>query len=123
MATILAVDDAEVMRNMMRVFLTKHGHEVLLAADGKEAMQLARSRTIDLVLSDINMPGMSGISLVHKLRRLKNCEDIPIIMITTETSDYKKDKAKDTGASGWISKPITEQRLINAVDSMLGGFS
>lgn len=119
MATILVVDDAKVMREMIKTILITEKHEVLTADDGDIALELARKQHCDMVLSDINMPRMSGISLVSKLRRVTGYEDIPIIMLTTESSDYKKDKAKKMGANGWLQKPVEPNRLIKAVNTML----
>jgi len=119
MATILVVDDAKVMREMIKTILITEKHEVLTAEDGDIALEQARKQNCDMVLSDINMPRMSGISLVSKLRRVAGYEDIPIIMLTTESSDYKKDKAKKMGANGWLQKPVEPKRLIKAVNTML----
>lgn len=119
MAYILSVDDAKSIREMVSAILTNAGHEVTIACDGQEAMEIARTKTFDLVLSDVNMPGMTGISLVNKLRRLTGYEHTPMIMLTTESSDYKKKKAKSMGATGWLQKPFTPDRLIAAVDRLV----
>ncbi len=119
MAKILAVDDQKVMRELVRGVLEGDGHEVLLAEDGMQAMQFARDNAVDLVLSDINMPNMNGISLVSKLRRLDHYAETPIIMLTTESADFKKDKAKRMGANGWLQKPFDPKRLQKAVNTML----
>lgn len=120
MARVLSVDDSKVMRDLISSVLTEQGHEVVTAEDGMQAMEVARGQNFDLVLCDINMPGMSGISLVSKLRRLEHLKFTPIIMVTTETSDYKKEKSKGSGASGWLAKPFTPDRLINAVNKLVG---
>ena len=119
MAKIMVVDDAKVMREMITTMLTEEGHDVITADDGDVALDIARQESCDLVFSDINMPNMSGISLVSKLRRLEAYENTPIIMLTTESSDYKKDKAKKMGANGWLQKPIDPMRLTKAVNTML----
>lgn len=119
MARILSVDDSLSMRRLIQKVLEEEGHEVLIAGDGVEAMAIAREQSVDLVLSDINMPNMNGISLVSKLRRLDDYANIPIIMLTTEDSDFKKNKAKNFGASGWLQKPFTQERLVNAVERLL----
>jgi len=119
MATILAVDDQRMMRELVKAVLEGDGHTVLLAEDGVQAMTVAREQHADLVLSDINMPNMNGISLVSKLRRLDSYATVPIIMLTTESADFKKDKAKKMGANGWLQKPFDPPRLIKAVRSML----
>lgn len=120
MARILAVDDSRVIRDMVSAILIAEGHEVITADDGVDAMEKARGQDFDLVLSDINMPNMNGISLISKLRRLEGFEFVPIIMVTTEDSDYRKNKAKTFGATGWLVKPFTPERLINAVNKLTG---
>jgi len=119
MARILSVDDSMTIRNMVKSMLEGEGFEVVVANDGVDAMEIAREETFDLVLCDVNMPNMNGISLVSKLRRLDAFADIPIIMLTTEDSDFKKNKARNFGASGWLQKPFTEERLVGAVKKML----
>lgn len=119
MARIMAVDDQRVMRELVKGVLEGEGHEVLVAEDGIKAMTIARENSFDLVLTDINMPNMNGISLVSKLRRLEGFTTIPIIMLTTESADFKKDKAKRMGANGWLQKPFDPDRLIKAVNSTL----
>jgi two-component system chemotaxis response regulator CheY len=119
MAQILAVDDQRVMRELVKSVLEAEGHEVVVADDGINAMSVARDRSFDLVLTDINMPNMNGISLVTKLRRLDAYASTPIIMLTTESADFKKDKAKRMGANGWLQKPFDPDRLIKAVNSTL----
>ena len=120
MARILAVDDSQLIRDMVSTILTAEGHEVVTAEDGFDAMEKARDEVFELVLSDLNMPNMNGISLISKMRRLQGYEYIPIVMVTTEDSDYRKKKAKTFGASGWLVKPFTPERLINAVTKLAG---
>jgi len=119
MATILCVDDSSMIRNLMTQILVKEGHVVLAAEDGGNAMDIARQQTVDLVLTDVNMPGMNGISLVSKLRRLSGYEKTPIIMVTTEKDEYKKGKSRSVGANGWLQKPFDEARLMTAVNKFL----
>ncbi len=116
MANILAVDDSEAIRTMMRVVLESAGHNVFIKNNGREALDFARGHTVDLVITDLNMPEMGGMSLVSHLRRLDTYKACPILVITTETDDYKKSKAKGVGATGWIAKPVTQDRLLKAVE-------
>ena len=118
MARILAVDDSRVIRDMVSTILIAEGHEVVTAEDGVDALDKARDEVFDLVLSDINMPNMNGISLISKLRRITGYEYVPIVMVTTEDSDYRKKKAKTFGATGWLVKPFTPERLIGAVSKL-----
>lgn len=119
MAKILAVDDAKVMRELVKISLTSEGHEVFLAEDGVLALDFARANSVDMVVTDINMPNMSGISLVPKLRRVPGYEQVPILMLTTEDGQYHKEKAKSLGANAWLTKPFDPPRLQNAVSKML----
>ncbi|MCK5334890.1 MAG: response regulator [Gammaproteobacteria bacterium] len=119
MAKILCIDDALVMRRLLKQILESKGHTVLTAEDGDKAMVIARTESVDLVLSDVNMPNMSGTSLVPKLRRLDNYRNTPIVMVTTESGGYKKDKLKSLGANGWLRKPFTEQQVSKVLDHFL----
>lgn len=119
MAKILSIDDSVSIRELVAAVLSQAGHEVITAHDGQAALDIARENRFDLVLSDINMPGMSGISLISKLRRLQGFEHIPMIMLTTESDAYKKKKAKSMGATGWLQKPFTPERLIDTVKKLV----
>lgn len=120
MASILAVDDSEAIRTLMKVVLESAGHTVFVKADGREALDFAKAHTVDLVITDLNMPVMGGMSLVSNLRRLDSYKSKPILVITTETADYKKQKAKGVGATGWIAKPVDKDRLLSAVQKTVG---
>jgi two-component system chemotaxis response regulator CheY len=119
MAAILIVDDSPSMRRMVAFALTEAGHQVTEAEDGSKALALAESCAADLVVSDMNMPGMNGIELVGKLRCLPAYRSTPILMLTTETSDDMKGEARNAGASGWIVKPFDPERLIGIVSRLL----
>ena len=119
MANILAVDDQLVMRQMVSVVLETDGHKVTTAEDGLDALQKINQQQFDLVISDINMPNMSGITLVKRIREIDNYQYIPILMLTTEDAQYRKDKARANGASGWLTKPFDPPRLQNAVNRLI----
>ncbi len=119
MAKILSVDDSKVIRDLVAAILTENGHEVITANDGVEGLAATRNHQFALILADINMPNMSGISMVSKIRRLPNYEHIPIVMLTTESSDFKKSKAKTMGATGWLLKPFDPERLMKAVNKLI----
>lgn len=120
MARILSVDDSKSMRDLISAVLTKENHEVTTASDGVEAIKIAREQSFDLALLDVNMPNMNGLSLLSKLRGLEHFKYTPIVMVTTETSDYRKNKARNTGATGWLAKPFTAERLLGAVNKLVG---
>lgn len=120
MATILAVDDMRSMRDLVKSVLEKRGHTVVTHEDGQQALDYAQTNSVDLVISDINMPNMTGITLAGELRKLSSYKNTPILMLTTEDAQDKKQQAKANGANGWIQKPFNPERLVNAVDKTLG---
>jgi two-component system chemotaxis response regulator CheY len=120
MATILAVDDSASLRQMVAFTLKQAGHEVIEAADGVAGLEAARSAAADLVISDINMPHMDGIELVRELRSLPNYKFTPILLLTTESSDEKKQQGKAAGATGWLVKPFDPEKLLGTIRRVLG---
>ena len=119
MRTILAVDDSPSMRQMVRATLESAGYGVVEAADGQEALELARTRSVDLVISDVNMPRMDGIRLVSELRTLPTYRLTPLLLLTTESSQEKKQEGKRAGATGWIVKPFNPSQLIATLGRLL----
>ena len=120
MATILAVDDSNSMRQMVSFALKQAGHDVTEAADGVEALELAKKNSFSLVISDVNMPKMDGISLIKQLRTLPNYKFTPLLMLTTESGSDKKQEGKSAGATGWIVKPFNPDQLLATVKRVLG---
>lgn len=120
MAKILAADDSASMRQMVGFTLKGAGHDVQEACDGKEALDIAKSgKSFDLVISDVNMPNMDGISLIKELRQLPNFKFTPILMLTTESSGDKKAEGKAAGATGWIVKPFNPDQLLATINKVL----
>lgn len=120
MARILAVDDSRSMRALVGSTLTEAGHEVIEASEGLEALEVARTEKVDLVLADVNMPNMDGIRLVRELRSLPDYQFVPILMLTTEISPERKKEAKSAGATGWMVKPFDPARLLATLAKVLG---
>ena len=112
---ILAVDDSASMRQMVLITLKGAGYDVLQACDGFEALQMARLSTVDLVLTDVHMPRMDGITLVRELRALHGYKFVPMLILTTESSQEKKMDGKRAGATGWIVKPFNPPQLLATV--------
>lgn len=112
MKTILTVDDSPSIRQMLTYVLTSNGYEVIEASDGEEGLALAKSRRADLVLTDQNMPRMDGITLIKALRRLPEYQKVPIMMLTTESSQALKQQGRDAGATGWMVKPFDPDKLL-----------
>lgn len=119
MATIMTVDDAKTMRGMIKAILENEGHKIIMAEDGVDALEQLKSNHIDMALVDLHMPNMNGTTLVRRLRRLPEHKETPILMLTTETSEFRKSKAKELGANGWLTKPFDPPRLVNAVSTLL----
>ena len=119
MAKILAVDDSQSIRDLMTHILAAEKHEVITASDGKEALDIAKTTNFDLALIDFNMPNMNGLKLIEKLRELNDYKYTPLLIVTTETDEYRKKKARGAGATGWLSKPFTAERIIGAVNKLL----
>ncbi len=120
MASILAVDDSASMRQMVSFTLKSAGHSVTEAEDGVVALNLAKSGSYDLVLTDVNMPNMDGISLISELRRLPSYKFTPLLMLTTESGSDKKMQGKNAGATGWIVKPFNPDQLLAVIKKALG---
>lgn len=118
--TILSVDDSASIRQMVKFTLTKEGYDVVEAVDGKDALAKAGGQKIDMVVTDLNMPNMDGITLIKELRKLAAYKFVPIIMLTTESQDSKKQEGKSAGATGWIVKPFKPEQLTGVVKKVLG---
>lgn len=119
--TVLAVDDALTMRKLVSFTLRTAGFEVLEAQNGVEALQLLRANRVDLVITDVNMPQMDGITFTREARQTPNGRSIPILILTTESDAEKKNQARAAGATGWIVKPFQQQQLLAAVGRVLPG--
>ena len=117
--TILVVDDSAVMRKLISTTLADENYQVLLAADGKAALEQAAKADADLVLTDWNMPTMDGHQLIRALRQLDSYAATPILVLTTEASDVGKADARAAGASGWLRKPVEPAMLLEVVASLL----
>ena len=116
---ILAVDDSASMRQMVNFTLKGAGYEVVQAVDGIEALEYARLHSVDLVLTDVNMPRMDGITLVKELRALPAYRYTPMLVLTTESSQDRKMQGKQAGATGWIVKPFNPDQLLATIARVL----
>ena len=117
---ILAVDDSPSIRSMVSFTLKSAGYEVIEAVDGVDALNKAKARSMDLVLTDQNMPHMDGLALVRALRQLPAYRSSPILILTTESGADMKSQGKAAGATGWLVKPFDPHRLIEVVQKLLG---
>ena len=120
MASILAVDDSASMRQMVSFTLKGAGHQVTEAEDGVDALSKAKAGPFDLVITDVNMPNMDGITLISELRKLPSFKFTPLLMLTTESASDKKMAGKNAGATGWIVKPFNPDQLLAVIKKALG---
>ncbi len=119
MQCVLAVDDSASIRSLVNYVLEQAGYDVVLAEDGKEALDFARDHTVDLVLTDINMPILDGIGLIKGLRALPHYKYVPLLVLTTESGTDKKMEGKAAGATGWIVKPFDPEQLVTTIEKVL----
>jgi len=119
MQSVLVVDDSPSIRTLVDHVLASAGYSVVLAEDGVEALNYARENTVDLVLTDINMPNLDGIGLIKELRALENYKYVPLLVLTTESGTDKKMEGKSAGATGWIVKPFDPEQLVGIVKKVL----
>jgi len=117
---ILSVDDSASIRQMVKLTLSGAGYEVVQANDGAEGLSKAQTTAFDLVVTDLNMPNMDGLTLIKELRKLPNYNGVPILFLTTESDESVKKEAKAAGATGWITKPFQQEQLAGLVKRVLG---
>lgn len=118
--TIITVDDSASVRQMVSFTLQEAGYNVIEACDGKDALSKLNGATLNMVITDLNMPNMDGIELIKSLRSNPAHKFVPIIMLTTESQNEKKLEGKNAGATGWIVKPFKPEQLIAVVKKVLG---
>jgi two-component system chemotaxis response regulator CheY len=117
--SILVVDDTRSMRKMVAAVLEGAGYDVAEAEDGVDALELARNRVFDLVVTDHNMPRMDGVTLVRELRALPDYDPVALLVLSTEASPELKQKGREAGATGWMAKPFNPERMLEIVGSFL----
>ena len=112
---VLTVDDSASMRALLRSALASRGFNVEQCEDGQEALEWLARNEVDVIITDINMPRLDGFGLIEKLRTSAMHADRPILVLTTESSDEKKQRARQAGATGWIVKPFDADKLTTAL--------
>ncbi len=120
MKTILTVDDSASVRQMVRLTLSGAGYQVTEAADGAAGLKQAQAVPAQMVVTDLNMPVMDGMTFIRELRKLPAYKGVPIIFLTTESDPARKQEAKQAGATGWITKPFQQEQLLSVVKKVLG---
>lgn len=117
---VLTVDDSRTMREMVAFTLKSAGYDVVEAADGQQALTALAGHKVDLVITDLNMPVMDGLTLIRKVRAIPANRTLPILMLTTESDDKKKAEGRAAGATGWIVKPFNPDKLVSVVQKVCG---
>lgn len=113
--TILTVDDSRTMRDMLQLALVEAGYRVIQAVDGVDGLEVLSAEGADVVITDINMPRLDGFGFIEGVRSDPKYRDVPILVLTTESDQAKKDRARSAGATGWIVKPFNPVKLVDAV--------
>ena len=113
--TILTVDDSRTMRDMLMLALKSAGFDVVQAIDGVHGLEVLASSSPQVIITDINMPRMDGFGFIEGVRRDDKYRGIPILVLTTESDDSKKARARQAGATGWIVKPFSPEKLVDAI--------
>jgi two-component system chemotaxis response regulator CheY len=119
MANILTVDDSPGIRQMIKMMLAPAGHTVIEAGDGAQGLEKAKADRPDLVITDLKMPVMNGLELIRALRTVPAFLGLPIVFVTSESSDAVRLEAEQAGAAGWIIKPFRRQQLLDVVSELV----
>ncbi|MCC6657005.1 MAG: response regulator [Rhodocyclaceae bacterium] len=117
--TILIVDDSASLRQVVNLTLQGAGYEVIEACDGKDALVKLDGKKVHLIISDVNMPNMDGISLLKEVKKHPSYKFTPIIMLTTEAGENKKQEGQAAGAKAWVVKPFQPQQMLAAVSKLV----
>ena len=118
--TILTVDDSASMRQMVKITLSGAGYQVVEAENGADGLSKAKTSPANMVVTDLNMPVMDGLTFIRELRKLPEYRGVPIIFLSTESDAGVKAQAKEAGATGWIVKPFQAEQLLAVVKKVLG---
>jgi len=116
---IMIVDDSDTIREAVAAELGAAGYEVSEAADGKEALAMLNGERFDLVICDVNMPVMDGITFVKEARKKPNCRFLPIVMLTTEAGEKKRQEGQMAGAKAWVVKPFRPEQILSVVSKLV----
>lgn len=117
--TIMIVDDSASMRQIVGIALKGAGYAVLEGRDGQDALTKLTGQKVHLIISDVNMPNMDGISFVKALKQMPNYKFTPVIMLTTESQEVKKQEGQAVGAKAWVVKPFKPEQLLGAVQKLV----
>ena len=118
--TIMTVDDSASVRQMVVFTLSQGGYEVIEAVDGRDGLTKLRGAKCDMIVTDLNMPVMDGIGMIREVRKDPTHRNVPIVMLTTESQEGRKQEGKTAGATGWIVKPFKPEQLLAVVKRVIG---
>lgn len=118
--TVMVVDDSASVRQMVNFTIKHAGYDTVEAIDGQDALTKLKGSAVHMVITDLNMPNLDGIGLIREVRKDPVNRFVPIVMLTTESQDSKKQEGKAAGATGWIVKPFKPDQLIAVVRKVLG---
>jgi two-component system chemotaxis response regulator CheY len=116
----MTVDDSASVRQVVAFTLKSAGFDVVEAVDGKDALSKLNGNTVHMIITDLNMPNLDGLGLIRNVRAGTTHKFVPVIMVTTESDDAKKQEGKQAGATGWIVKPFKPEQLLAVVKKVLG---
>ena len=116
---ILIVDDSETLRAILVFVLEEAGYKVLVGVDGIDAQKHLDNQPIDLIITDLHMPNLDGIGFIKVVRSHHFYANTPILFLTTDTLQNKKDEAREAGATGWVIKPFDQEKLLSAVTRVI----
>ena len=117
--SILIVDDSASVRQVVGISLRQAGYEVIEGTDGKDALTKLKGQKVHLIISDVNMPNMDGITFVAEAKKLPAYKFTPVIMLTTESQEEKKRQAQAAGAKAWVTKPFQPEQMLSAVAKLI----
>ena len=117
--TILIVDDSASLRQVVSIALKGAGYDVIQGVDGKDGLTKLDGQKVHLIVSDVNMPNMDGITMVQEIKKMPNYKFTPIIMLTTESGEDKKEAGKAAGVKAWVVKPFQPEQLLTAVSKLI----
>lgn len=117
--TIMIVDDSASLRQVVGITLKGAGYDVIECCDGKDALFKLTGQKVHLIISDVNMPNMDGISFVKELKQMPSYKFTPVIMLTTESTEQKKMDGKEAGARAWMVKPFKPEQMLGAVQKLV----
>lgn len=116
---IMIIDDSASMRQVVSITLKKAGYDMIEACDGKDALNKLTGQKVHLMICDVNMPNMDGISFLKEVKTLPSYKFTPIIMLTTESQETKKQEGRAAGAKAWMVKPFKPEQLLEAISKLI----